>query len=62
MNESSGIDRVLKPVEVAERLGVKVGTVWAWCRSRKLIHIRISQRAFRIKESQLEEFLKNATR
>lgn len=53
---------LLKPREVAERTGLKVCTIWEWCRSGKLPHIRFSSRNFRIRECDLEAFLQANTR
>jgi excisionase family DNA binding protein len=58
---SNDPDRILKPIEVADILGVEVGTVWSWCRSGKLPHIRLSQRAFRIRSQDLQKFLASVT-
>lgn len=55
-------ERVFKPAQIAEKLDLKVGTVWAWCRSGRLPHVRLSARNYRIRESDLEEFLRTATR
>ena len=62
MNSTQTIDPVHKPAQVAKRLDVKVGTVWLWCREGKLPHIRLSRRNYRIRESDLEAFLRSATR
>lgn len=43
--------------EVAERLGVKVTTVWSWVRDKSLPAIKIV-RTYRVKASDLEEFEK----
>ncbi|TSA32857.1 MAG: DNA-binding protein [Verrucomicrobiaceae bacterium] len=59
-NQSGG--RVLRPVHVAHRLDVKVETVWSWCRSGKMPHIRLSARNLRIREEDLEAFLRSHTR
>jgi|GEM_PF-6748997 len=56
------LDRIFKPVQIAEILGVKVETVWSWCRSGKLPHLALSKRAFRIRSSDLQDFLRSVTR
>lgn len=63
MRESSSIESsgLLKPAQVAIQIGVKVATIWAWCRSGALPHIRLSARNFRIRQSDLEAFLNSRT-
>ena len=41
--------------QVAERYGVKISTVWAWIRKKKLPAINFGG-VYRIKESDLESF------
>lgn len=55
------LDQIFKPVEIAAILGVKVETVWAWCRSGKLPHLRLSKRAFRVRSADLQDFLRSVT-
>jgi excisionase family DNA binding protein len=55
-------DPILKPVEVAIKLGVKPATVWRWCREGKISYIALSQRNFRIRQSALDDFMLKATR
>lgn len=54
--------QLLKPSDVAERLGIKTPTVWNWCRAGKLPHIRLSARSFRIRQTDLEAFLAGRSR
>lgn len=58
---SHDLDRIFKPLQIADILGVKVETVWSWCRSGKLLHLRLSKRAFRIRSSDLQDFLRSVT-
>lgn len=44
--------------QVAGRYGVKVETVWAWIREKKLPAIRIG-RSYRVRESDLAAFEQN---
>lgn len=59
---TSESDRLLTPARVAEICETKVATVWGWCRSGRLEHIRLSARAYRVKQSALYEFFMKATR
>lgn len=47
----------VSPQEVAERLGVKVQTVYRWIKSGKLAAVKIGQ--WRIAESTLQDLLKS---
>ena len=51
-----------EPADVAAILGQHVQTIWAWCRSGKMPHIRLSARNFRIRQSDLDQFLADRTR
>lgn len=53
---------LLRPAEVADQLGATKQTIWGWCRSGKLPHIRLSSRNFRIRQSDLNAFLDARTR
>ena len=55
-------DRVLKPIDIARRLDVKVETVWGWLRSGKLCYVALSKRNYRIRESDFEAWLRSATK
>lgn len=55
-------NRLLNLSEVAALIGVAISTVQAWCRSGKLPHIRLSARLYKVRESDLEQFLAAATR
>jgi len=59
---TSESDRLLTPARVAEICATKVATVWGWCRSGRLAHIRLSARAYRVRESSLREFFRISTR
>ena len=50
-------NRLLKPAEVAVQLGTKRNTVWSYCRSGQLPHIRLNSRNFRIRQRDLDAFL-----
>lgn len=60
--EKNQNNKLLKPQETAERIGVAKSTIWEWCRSGRLPHIRVTPRCFRIRESDLEAFLSGRTR
>jgi excisionase family DNA binding protein len=47
-----------KPREVAEQLGVTLRTVYAWTKSGELPSVLLSPRARRIREEDLDRFLK----
>ncbi len=51
------MERLYKPSEVAEKLGVPVTTVWEWTRSRGLKCFKVGSRNIRISQSQIDEFL-----
>ena len=55
-------DPIYKPAQIAARLDVKVGTVWAWCREGRLQHLRLSPRSIRIRESDLRNFFNSSAR
>lgn len=44
--------------EIAERYGVKLTTVWAWIREKRLSAIRIGKQ-YRVRPQDLEDFEKN---
>lgn len=44
--------------QVAERYKVKIETVWAWIREKKLSAVKIGK-SYRVKESDLAEFEQN---
>ncbi len=49
------MEKLLTCEQVAERYGVKVTTVWAWIREKKLPAIRIGK-GYRVKLEDLEAF------
>lgn len=51
-------DSYLTPEQVADRLQLGVETVYRWLRSRKLRGSRISHKAWRVPQRELESFLK----
>jgi len=53
--EVKKLEKYLTCEQVAERYGVKVITVWAWIREKKLPAIRIGK-GYRIKPEDLEAF------
>ncbi|MCX6975558.1 MAG: helix-turn-helix domain-containing protein [Verrucomicrobia bacterium] len=53
---------LLKPQEAADLIGVKKTTIWSYCRNGRLPHIRITPRCFRIRRSDLENYLNLQTR
>ena len=57
MPDTNISNQLLKPADVAAQLGQKTPTIWNWCRSGKLPHIRLSARNFRIRQSDLDQFL-----
>jgi len=59
---STDQNALLKPAQVAEQLNVERATVWSWCRSDKLPYIKLSERNFRIRQSDLNAFLIAQTR
>ena len=62
MQDRTEENRLLRPAEVADQLGATKQTIWGWCRSGKLPHIRLSSRNFRIRQSDLNNFLSTRTR
>jgi excisionase family DNA binding protein len=60
--QSGSFSPLLTPEQTAALLGQKVGTIWSWCRSGKLPHIRLSRRSYKIRQSDLEEFLRRNAR
>lgn len=56
-NDQTALNQLLKCPEVAAILGQKVSTIYAWCRSGKLPHLRLSRRSYRVRQSDLERFL-----
>jgi excisionase family DNA binding protein len=56
-HDQTALNELLKCPEVAAILGQKVSTIYAWCRSGKLPHLRLSRRSYRIRRSDLECFL-----
>lgn len=52
---------MLTPKEVAERLRVKVHTVYDWCRAGKMPHYKIGNK-IRISEECLQQFLSDRER
>ncbi len=57
MTEKQAQDRLLTPEEVADRLHISRLTVGNWLRSGKLKGIKVG-RLWRVRESDLEAFLK----
>jgi excisionase family DNA binding protein len=53
--EVKKLEKYLTCEQVAERYGVKVMTVWAWIREKKLPAIRIGK-GYRVKPEDLEAF------
>ncbi len=50
-------EKLLKPEDVAERLNVTAFTVREWLRNGKLKGIRLAGKVWRVRPSDLEEFL-----
>lgn len=46
------------PEEIAQKLKVKVSTVWRWIRTEKMPAVKIGK-SYRISEDQLDKFLKS---
>ncbi|TSA30393.1 MAG: DNA-binding protein [Verrucomicrobiaceae bacterium] len=57
MENTQETNRLLKPAEVAEKIGTTRNTVWRYCRNRQLPHIRLNSRNFRIRQRDLDAFL-----
>lgn len=57
MDASPTENELLKPAAVARQLETKTSTVWNWCRTGKLPHIRLSARNYRIRQRDLNVFL-----
>ncbi len=53
---------LLRCPQVAQILDQKLSTIYAWCRSGKLPHIRLSRRNYRIRQSDLDQFLNSRAR
>lgn len=60
--EKTQNNRLLKPQDAADLIGVKKSTIWNWCRIGRLPHIRVTPRCFRIRESDLQTYLAGQTR
>ena len=54
--------KLLKCEEAASILGLSKGAFWARCRSGEIPHIRLSQRSYRVRVSDLETYLAARTR
>ena len=54
-------DRLLKVPEVADRLGITVGTLRNWICWKRIDVVRLSARAVRIRESVVERLLRDRT-
>jgi excisionase family DNA binding protein len=52
------MEKLLTPEEVAEKLSIKFRTVHGWLRTGKLKGVKVG-RLWRIREEDLEEFVKN---
>lgn len=62
MQDAPRQNALLRPAQVAEQLDQAKSTIWGWCRTGKLPHIRLSARNFRIRQSDLDQFLANRSR
>ena len=49
------MENLLTCADVAKMYGVKVSTVWAWVREKRLAAVRIGK-AYRVKPKDLEQF------
>lgn len=49
--------RLLKPREVAERLGVKPRTVAKYCRDGTMAGVKMNNHSWRVEEAELERFI-----
>ena len=54
--------KILKCEEAASILGLSKGAFWARCRSGEIPHVRLSQRSYRVRLSDLESYLAARTR
>jgi excisionase family DNA binding protein len=52
------MDRLLTVRELADRLGISVGTAYHWLSQRRLPCVRFSSRCVRFRESDVESMLK----
>jgi excisionase family DNA binding protein len=57
MNAPKSSEKLLKPEEFAERLGIKPSTVRAWLLARRITKIRVGRRAIRIPEGEVERII-----
>lgn len=54
-------DRLLTPAEVAEILGMKLSTVYAWAYQRRVPTVKLG-RALRFRQSAIEQFVRQHER
>jgi excisionase family DNA binding protein len=63
MNEQAGApERLLTPEQVSERLNLSVLTVRAWLRSGRLPGVKPGGRVWRVREHDLDEYIRGLTR
>jgi len=55
-------DRLLKPREVAEILGVALSTVYQWAYERRIPHVKLRGRALRFRLSAIEKTIRDDER
>lgn len=54
-------ERLLKPQDAAQYLGIELGTLHNWVRAKRIEVVRISEHTYRIRLSVLEEWVRSRT-
>ena len=51
-------EKLLRPEEFAERVGIKVSTARAWLLLRRISKVKVGRRAIRIPQSEVERIIR----
>lgn len=54
-------DRLLKPPEVCNALGIDMPTFYGWVKQKRIQVVRLSARALRVKESEVDRIIDERT-
>ena len=55
------MERLLTPLEAAQLLNVKPGTVYAWAHRGQIPHVRIGVRCIRLKKEDIQQWIDEHT-
>jgi len=55
-------DKLLTVAQAAERLGVRVSTIYAWAYERRIPAVKLFGRALRFKESDIDKLIRQHER